>query len=403
MNIGMTSTRFAGLDGVSLEAAKVANALERDGHTFSWFAGELGEKFAPGMTDPAAHFEGGLNQGIEAAAFGSTDAPGLLEHIDTAAEELLGPLRRFVDVYAVEALIVQNALAIPMQLPLGVALAQLIEETRIPAVAHHHDFSWERDRFSVCAVPDIVARCFPPIAPNLAHVVINQDARDELRRRTGAEPLVLPNAMDFEHGPARSGDGQAYRERAGLAPDDLVLLQPTRVIERKGIELTIDLAARLADPTVKVVITHESDLTREYWDRLQIHADAAGVDMRLAPAGDGEGALADGYAAADLVCFPSLYEGFGNALLEAFFYRRPVFVNRYPVYRRDIAPTGVQCIEIDGEVTDAAVAGAERWLSDPQSAVESIERNYEIGVQHYSYAVVREVFGRAFDSISGSR
>jgi mannosylglucosylglycerate synthase len=58
--------------------------------------------------------------------------------------------------------------------------------------------------------------------------------------------------------------------------------------------------------------------------------------------------LGDVYAAADLVCYPSRYEGFGNALLEAFFYRRPVLVNRYPVYVRDIAPAGVECIELNG-------------------------------------------------------
>jgi glycosyltransferase involved in cell wall biosynthesis len=399
VNIGMVSTRFAGLDGVSLEAAKVADALAHEEHTFVWFAGELGSEFSPGMVDPAAHFAGPLNQGIQDAAFGGIDASGLVERIDSAAGELLRSLRQFVEGYSVEALIVQNALAIPMQLPLGVALTRLIEGTGIPVVAHHHDFSWERDRFSVCAVPDIVAGCFPPIASNLAHVVINQDARDELRRRTGVEALVLPNIMDFEQGQAHIGDGDAFRRQGGLGSDDVVLLQPTRVIERKGIELTIDLALRLNDRSVKVVVTHEADLVADYWASLQRRASDLGVELRLVPAGGDASSLADVYAAADLVCFPSLYEGFGNALLEAFFYRRPVFVNRYSVYRRDIAPTGVQCIEIDGEVTDETVAHAERWLADPTSAQRAIEKNYEIGLEHYSYRVVREVFDQALASI----
>lgn len=395
----MVSTRFAGLDGVSLEAAKVADALSEHGTIFAWFAGELGEGFSPGMVDQAAHFEGTANQEIQAAAFGATDTPGLVERIDSAADELLRSLRRFVERYSVDVLVAQNALAIPMQLPLGVALTRLIDETGVPVVAHHHDFSWERDRFSVCTVPEIVGRCFPPIAPNLAHVVINQDARDELRRRTGVEAFLLPNVMDFEQGPVHVGDGDAFRRQAGLGSDDVVLLQPTRVIERKGIELTIDLAAGLADPSVRVVITHEADLAEDYWENLQRRASNLGVGLHLVSAGGGASSLADAYAASDLVCFPSLYEGFGNALLEAFFYRRPVFVNRYSVYQRDIAPAGVQCIEIDGEVTDAAVAQAERWLSDPRGSAEAVERNYEIGLKRYSYRVVREVFGEAFESI----
>lgn len=399
MKVGMVSTRFAGLDGVSLEAAKVAEALSDDGGTFAWFAGELGDGFSPGMVDAAAHFEGPANQMIQTAAFGGIDASGLVERIDSAVDELLRSLRRFVTEHAVEALIVQNALAIPMQLPLGVALTRLIEETAIPVVAHHHDFSWERDRFAVCAVPDVVARCFPPIAPNLAHIVINQDARDELRRRTGAEAFVLPNVMDFKRGPTHIGDGDAFREQAGLGANDVVLLQPTRVIERKGIEFTIDLAHRLADPSVKVVVSHGIDLSVGYWESLQRRAIDLGVDLRLVPTGGDGSSLADAYAASDLVCFPSLYEGFGNALLEAFFYRRPVFVNRYSVYRRDIAPTGVQCIEIDGGVTGAAVIGAERWLGDPQRSAGAVERNYDIGLEHYSYSKVSEVFAEAFDSI----
>ncbi|MEA2023757.1 MAG: glycosyltransferase family 4 protein [Actinomycetota bacterium] len=400
MNIGMVSTRFAGLDGVSLEAAKVAEALAEEGATFAWFAGELGEGFSPGMVDASAHFAGASNQEIQTAAFGPTDTPGLVERINSAADELLRSLRRFVEAFSVEALVVQNALAIPMQLPLGVALTRLIEEMGVPVVAHHHDFGWERDRFTVCAVPDIVVRCFPPIAPHVAHVVINQDARDELRRRTGAEAFVLPNVMDFEQGPVRVGDGGAFRRQAELGADDVVLLQPTRVIERKGIELTIDLARHVADPSVRVVVTHQTDLAEGYWERLQRRASDFGVDLRLVPVGGDASSLADAYAAADLVCFPSLYEGFGNALLEAFFYRRPVFVNRYSVYQRDIAPTGVRCIEIDGEVTDAAVDEVRILLADPGSAAGAIEDNYGIGEEHYSYRVVREVFAEAFDSIT---
>lgn len=39
--IGFVSTRFAGTDGVSLEAAKWAEVLEQEGHECYWFAGEL--------------------------------------------------------------------------------------------------------------------------------------------------------------------------------------------------------------------------------------------------------------------------------------------------------------------------------------------------------------------------
>ena len=388
----MVSTRFAGLDGVTLESAKVADALRADGHEFAWFAGELGEEFQPGAVVPEAHFATEENRHLEQAAFSEGWSPGWRDTLLERAAMLERALAAFIDEYSVEGVIVQNALAIPMQLPLGLAITNVLAASGVRAAAHHHDFSWERDRFAACAVPGILDIAFPPVLTDLSHVVINQDARDDLRRRKGLEAAVLPNVMDFATEPP-AGNSAAYRDRAGLGGDDIVLLQPTRVIPRKGIELTLELAHRLADPRLKVVVSHAVDLDPEYWARLNRLAEDLGVDLRLVSGGATVTDLADVYAAADLVCFPSRYEGFGNALLEGFYFRRPVFVNRYSVYERDIAPTGVQCVESDGAVTDQVVQRAAAWLADPASAAAAIERNYEIGTARFSYEVVRETFG----------
>jgi hypothetical protein len=79
----------------------------------------------------------------------------------------------------------------------------------------------------------------------------------------------------------------------------------------------------------------------------------------------------------------------GNALLEAFWHRRPVLVNRYPAYVRDIAPTGVDCIEIDGELSAGTVERAAKVLVDPRQWDDPAERNYEAGRRHFSFAVAR--------------
>ena len=41
LNVGFISTRFAGIDGVSLEASKWAQVFEGAGTLAFWFAGEL--------------------------------------------------------------------------------------------------------------------------------------------------------------------------------------------------------------------------------------------------------------------------------------------------------------------------------------------------------------------------
>ena len=63
-------------------------------------------------------------------------------------------------------IIPQNALTIPMNIPLGLAITQVIMETGIAdSIAHHHDFYWERDRFMTNGVWDYLRMAFPPDLP----------------------------------------------------------------------------------------------------------------------------------------------------------------------------------------------------------------------------------------------
>lgn len=410
MNVGVVSTRFHGTDGVSLETAKVADVVEEAGHDVAWFAGELGQRFHPGTTHPLAHFKAPAVLRLTEAAFGhGTWSPASPAAMESLTRELKDALRRFVEEFDVDVLVAENVLCLPMHLPLGLAVGQLLAETGLPGVGHHHDFSWERARFRRTLVPHLLASAFPPALDNLRHVVIQSTAQQELKRRRGLESVILPNVMDFERGLATAGDGAAYRRAAGLADDDVLLLQPTRVIPRKGIETTLQLAYELADEHVKVVVSHEEgDEGPRYGQFLRSEAERLGVDLRFVPAAadaadePGLPLLTDAYAAADLVSYPSRYEGFGNALLEAFFYRRPVLVNRYPVYARDIAPRGVRCIEIeDGELTGEAIKQAAAWLEDPRRHQDSVEANYRVGLQHFSYATIRDRFLPLLPSASG--
>lgn len=390
MRLGMIGTRFAGLDGVSLESAKVAAALVAAGHEITWFAGELGPEFRPGTELPIAHFSTSENLALERMAFGGGDPDDVRRLIADRAAPIADALDAFVTEFDIDALIVQNAWSIPMQFPLAAAIDDIARRRDVPAIGHHHDFAWERDRFAHCVVPGVIDRLFPPVGAGVAHIVINSVARDELAERRSVNARVLPNVMDFGD-PPPDGDGDAFRHKAGIGSGEHLLLQPTRVIPRKGIELTIELAARLAQPP-HVVVTHPDDADSSYWGKLVEMAKPAGVDLRLVDAGRSSADLADAYAAADLVCFPSIREGFGNALIEAFYFRRPVLVNRYLVYRTDISPLGVDCIEIDGAVDEGAVARVEEVLTAPASAHEAIDRNAAVGAEHFSYDTARQVY-----------
>ena len=76
-------------------------------------------------------------------------------------------------------------------------------------------------------------------------------------------------------------------------------------------------------------------------------------------------------------------------MLEAIYFRRPVFVNRYDVYVRDIEPKGFRLPVIDGFVNRKVVQEVRRILDDPDYREELVNHNYEVARKYYGYRVLR--------------
>ncbi|MBN1642697.1 MAG: glycosyltransferase family 4 protein [Anaerolineae bacterium] len=400
MNVGFVSGRIAGTDGVSLETAKWAAVLEGMGHAIYYCAGELERDGPPGLLVPEMYFHTPDADWIVDHAYGTTTPhPDLYPMIDRYARAFRERLDAFVAQYGIDLIIPENALTIPIQIALGVALTDLIEETGIPTIAHHHDFYWEREVYKVNCIPDIIARCFPPDSPSIRHVVINSLAQRDLRARCGIDSVVVPNVFDFAVPAPGIDDYNAdLRAGIGLTDEDLLILQPTRIIRRKGIELAIELVGRLRDPRCKLVLSHATDVDPDYLAELRALAEEWEVDLRVpidridSVRTEREGVrvygLWDVYPHADFVTYPSLYEGFGNALIEAIYFRLPALVNRYSVYAADIGPLGFDFVEIDGRVTDEAVAATRALLDDPELRRRTVDRNYALASEHFSYQAV---------------
>ncbi|MGJ8724124.1 MAG: glycosyltransferase [Roseibacillus sp.] len=410
MRLGFVSTRFAGTDGVSLEALKWAEVLEEMGHEVFWFSGLSDRPGEVSMCVPEAFFGHPENQWLAKRMWGCTQRdPTVTERIQDVAGYLKEMLRRFVNRFQIDVLVPENALTIPVHLPLGVAITEFLAETNMKAVAHHHDFYWERDRFSMNAVPDFLDMSFPPRLPNLRHGVINRQAGDQLARRKGVSSILVPNVFQFEKEPPGIDDYSAdVREELGLAEDDVFILQPTRIVPRKGIEMAIQLVARLEDPRCKLVISHEAgDEGFEYLEMLQRLAKDEGVELLLVGDRIGEQrqrdkkgrkvyTLWDLYPHADLVTYPSLYEGFGNALIETFYFRKPVVVNRYSIFVQDIEPKGFETVAMSGYVTQEVVKRTQLLLADENYRREMTHTNYELGKKHYGYEALKRQLGTLF-------
>ena len=408
MNIGVISTRLAGTDGVSLESAKLVSIAQQFGHRVFYFAGKLDPNLE-GLEDPRLHFEDAVAKTLHDRAFVEKEtAVSLLPDIAKRAQELKRPLRQFLTQHNINYVIVQNAFAIPMQLPLAQALAELMAELKLPGLAHNHDFYWERPRFLHSQIEPFLDQFFPPNLPGLSHATINSLAQTALKQRRGLDSLVIPNVFDFHTPPPGIDDFNAdFRRAIGLEPDDWLILQPTRVIPRKGIELSIELLHQLGDPRAKLVITHKAgDEGLEYLHELQALAKGKNVafiyagdlvDDQRHEAGDKKiYSLWDAYPHADLVTYPSYIEGFGNALIETVYFMLPAVVNRYPVYAADIGPLGFQFAEIDWEITPETVETVRGWLENPETAIPATTHNYELGKQHFSHQTLFELLWPLF-------
>lgn len=95
--------------------------------------------------------------------------------------------------------------------------------------------------------------------------------------------------------------------------------------------------------------------------------------------------LADAYQQSALVTYPSTVEGFGNAFIETLYYRRPIVMSSYEIFRTDIKPKGFRVIEFEDFITDETVERARQVLDDPDLAAEMTDHNYELGRRYYSF------------------
>jgi glycosyltransferase involved in cell wall biosynthesis len=417
-NVGFISTRFAGTDGVSLEAAKWANVFEKAGFTCFYFAGELDRPRKQSYLVKEAHFQHPDIRDIFRNCFDArVRSRELTRKIYEIKRKLKDDLYTFIEKFNLDLLVPENALTIPLNIPLGIAITELISETGMPAIAHHHDFFWERQNFMINACWEYLNMAFPPHLPSIKHVVINSSADNQLSLRTGISASIIPNVMDFDHPPPVSGNFEScalksgenrpssdryaadVRRSLGVADDELLILQPTRVVKRKGIEHAIELVHRLG-MKAKLIISHASgDEGYDYERRVREYSKLMKVDTYFVSSIINEQrgktkngrkiyTLEDIYPHADLVTYPSNFEGFGNAFLEAIYFCRPIVVNSYSIYAMDIKPKGFSVIELDGYVTDEAVRQTRKILTDPDLRKKIVTHNYETAKKYYSYSIL---------------
>jgi glycosyltransferase involved in cell wall biosynthesis len=138
----------------------------------------------------------------------------------------------------------------------------------------------------------------------------------ELKTHYGIGPApvrVIPNAADIDlFKPLAPEEKARWREASGLSIDDIILVFAGGEWSRKGLEFALGALARIPQPEVKLlVLGHDAAAPRfvELADRL-------GIRSRVFFAGFRRD-VAKGMGASDVFLFPSRYEAFSLATIEA--------------------------------------------------------------------------------------
>ncbi|MDH3567686.1 MAG: glycosyltransferase family 1 protein, partial [Desulfobacteraceae bacterium] len=68
---------------------------------------------------------------------------------------------------------------------------------------------------------------------------------------------------------------------------------------------------------------------------------------------------------------------------------KPILINRYATFVRDIEPKGFDLIVMDGFLTKKNVQSVREFLKSRKRKERMVNHNYEVAERNYSYAILR--------------
>jgi len=440
MKIGIVHFRVGRTDGVSLEIEKRKNVLERAGHQVKLVSGpvQIGSDFIIEELE----FDSPLMKSLRDHSFkcfrpSQGDIVELQRCIEEIAQRIESSFLQYYVAERFDLLLLHNIFSLAINIPATLAFARIVNHLRIPTIATHHDYFWEREKYEEPVdelIEGYLQDYFPPNYSNIRHVSINSIAQKELKKRRGIISTVLPDVFDFKQPQWRRDDYNSdFLSEFGIAEHDLVVLQATRIVKRKGIEIAIkfvrELSSRkselLGKPLYNGKILNENSeivlvlagqpevFEQEYLGRVKMEIAKTGIKARLAfdrcGAERSENAvknysLWDAYVFADLVTYPSLSEGWGNQFIEAVFAKKPIALFEYPVFKSDIKKEGyvyvsfgsklienkeVEMAEIPEPAMCAAVDETLRLLVSEETN-EMLFRNFDVGCRFHDYSILED-------------
>ncbi len=446
MKIAFAHFRVGETDGVSLEMDKWRHVLEEQGHECVYVAGSKGTVDAYIIDE--MHYRGEVNEYFLQKCYREKDESiseeTLKKEVFDYAKRIEDKLSDFIVNEKIDIVVPNNIWSLGWHLPSCIAFTNVAKKFKnVRFIGHNHDFYWERILYSnptVSFVHDIFRDYYLPKGENITHCVINKIAQEEVFKRTGIEAIVVPNVFDFAQNTWKKDEYNAdLKEKLSIKENDIVVLQATRIVERKAIEFAVETVGKMSEIKENFVgkvlyngkvFDKESKIhfilagineSKKYLETLESKIEKYDisyhyindiVDHSRNTKEDGTKvySLWDTYVISDLVTYPSILEGWGNQLLEAMFGKLPVLVFEYPVFEKDLKQSNIEYISLgnsySGEQGDLSIPesivnnAAEKSLEvlfNKESYETQTERNFEIGKENYSYQKLEEILIKVFE------
>jgi glycosyltransferase involved in cell wall biosynthesis len=447
--IGIISGKMGDVDGVSLEINKWIQILTEFGHTVFTIAGQYrnGVVTIPlekQFTLEKIRFDSKEQKYYERYAFphlnehpakvNDVNKKDIIDSITSAGNDVAHDLYDYIKDYNMDLIIAQNTNAMPMTLLGGMGIYMLSTERRVATIFHHHDFWWERSRFSNNNIEQLLTRIMPPADLGVEHIVLSSYAAHILRSLKRVNPEIIPNCENFDQPVTVDEYNSDFREEFGFTKKDFLIVQPTRIVRRKRLEDSLELVSHLVRkyPDLKnrihfIVSLYQGDEPdRNYIEDVTRTADRKGVPLHLIAdrissvrglneSGKKMYTNRDVLAHADIATYLPIWEGFGNAMIEAIAAKVPIVTTTYLVYKTDIMGIGLNNIEIRGNydqegrlvISDQTLEEMYFILTHASEKKDIVDRNFDIARRHFGFDTLRRklsgVIANYSDEIKASR
>ena len=419
-NIAVISSRLKCIDAISVEAEKWIDKYVKLDYNVHLISGKFGEPVElPNLELPEMDYKHPEVRGVKTIIFGThlgNDGKKAGEILlSSLVNRIKNPLKKYLIKNNIDLISVEDSLLSMKNLPLNVALSGIIKELKMPTISRYHYFPWDNSYFSKNDNLPKITETIPLNEKHIVHITNTESARMKLNEKKKINSKVIPNTIDFDKLAVLDEYNKDFREAFGISKDAFIFLQPTRVKRNKSVEKSIRMLAEINERTKKenvLIITGAPVYQRgNYFEAVVKRIKKYGVNVIFANDRIFLGrhqnpekkfySIGDAYVHADVILYPNISDAFGNPVIEACAYKKPVVVSDYPNLK-EVMDKGFEFIKITDSVRET-ISDLYQVLTDEKRRVEMTEKNYALAKEHFSSDILDDNLIPILNAMDGQR